>query len=169
MNVDEKGIMEMLGQKISEYEQKIRSLRDAIGALVTGEHKPSAGILAPAKARRRRRGRRAQIVILKKAAAKAGRSKVIVKRTRTPRSGETLESWILKQFTDNKPKTNRMLMELYNKSTGRKLDANGFSARLAMIKKRGRIRSAKNNADGLLYNGKAEWFENGKLKREYGK
>jgi hypothetical protein len=169
MNVDEKGIMEMLGQKISEYEQKIRSLRDAIGALVTGEHMPSSS--APAKTRRgRRRGRKAQIVILKKVqAVKASQAKGAPRQTRRPRSGETLEGWILKQFSDNKPKTNRTLMELYNKSTGKKLDANGFSARLAMIKKRGHIRSAKNNADGLLYNGKAEWFENGKFRKEYGK
>ena len=78
-----------------------------------------------------------------------------------------MESWVLKQFEDNTPKTARTLMDRYNKETGKKLEMNGFSARLAIIKKKGSVKSMKNPADGLSYNGKADWFEGGKLKNQY--
>ncbi len=78
-----------------------------------------------------------------------------------------MESWVIKQMEDGVPKTTRTLMEIFNKETGRNLDISGVSARLAIIKKKGTLKSAKNNNDGLSYLGKAEWFENGNLKEEY--
>ncbi|HYV91856.1 MAG TPA: hypothetical protein VE978_08735 [Chitinophagales bacterium] len=136
--------------------------------------KPAAVKAVASKPRRKRRRRskagKPKATAIKAASkttrTKASRSKS-AKKSRKPRSGETMEGWVLKQFDDNTPKTARSLMERYNKDTGKKLEMNGFSARLAIIKKKGSVKSMKNAADGLSYNGKAEWFDNGKLKKEY--
>jgi hypothetical protein len=175
MKTDDQGIIKMLEQKIAAHEEKISSFRQAIMALSgfgISSSSPSTG--------RKRRGRKSGIKNLKKAEVKAGRKRRrrrsktnvnlkprAVRRQRRPRSGETMESWVIKQMEDGVPKTTRTLMEIFNKETGRNLDISGVSARLAIIKKKGTLKSAKNNNDGLSYLGKAEWFENGNLKEEY--
>lgn len=174
MKTDDQGIIKMLEQKIAAHEEKISSFRQAIMAL------SGLGVSTSPSTRRKRRGRKLGSKNLKEAEVKTGRkrrrrkskTKVnlkprAVRRQRRPRSGETMESWVIKQMEDGVPKTTRTLMEIYNKETGRNLDISGVSARLAIIKKKGTLKSAKNNNDGLSYIGKAEWFENGNLKEEY--
>jgi len=134
---------------------------------------PVKAVAAKPKRRRRRKSKagRPKATAVKAVTAKVAKPKAAkpkaAKKGRKPRSGETMEGWVLKQFEDNTPKTARNLMERYNKDTGKKLEMNGFSARLAIIKKKGNVKSMKNAADGLSYNGRSEWFENGKLKKEY--
>ena len=194
MKTDEQGIITMLQEKISEHEEKIKSYRQAISALGGRENaapsapqktgkkrgrKPgfkksakqstqSATPAAPAtnikrRGRKARRKTAAKAASVKSAASKSARTK----KSRGPRKKETLESWTLKQFADDTPKTNRTLLDLYNKSTGKNLDMNGFAARISMVKKKGNLVSAKNAADGINYTGKANWFEKGKLKKPY--
>ncbi len=79
----------------------------------------------------------------------------------------TLESWVMDQLADNTPKTNRTLLELYNRVNAANLDMKGFSARISMIKKKRTLMSGKNGNNGANYIGKADWFSRGKLKEPY--
>jgi len=92
----------------------------------------------PRKIRRRKvkaaKSKAAAIKATPKAVKSKARKSKGAKKSRKPRSGETMESWVLSQLNDGVPKTARTLMDLYNKATGKKLEMNGFSARLAILK-----------------------------------
>jgi len=146
MATSEQEIVRMLQEKISEHEQKIQSLREATLALQDVEQNATG----PSK-RGRKRGRKP---ISKNILKQASKSLSTRKRWK-PKSGETFESTILNLLKNGATKTSRSLMDLYNKKTGRKLDINGFAARLSVIKKKGSVKSSKNMSDGLLYFRKA--------------
>jgi hypothetical protein len=185
MKTDESGIVQMLQEKISEHEERIASFRQAINALMGGQSDSNISSEATPARRGRKRGRKkgsknisssnsGNNTLPVKSGKRRGRkpgstssSKSFSKAGRRPRTGETMEAWVIKQFNDGVPKSNRTLMERFNKETGRKLEMNGFAARIAMIKKKGNIRSSKNPSDGISYTGKKEWFENGRLRNEF--
>jgi len=159
MATSEQEIVKGIREKITEYEQKITALRQAMNAF-QGEGVGRSNLSVIGK----RRGRKPGSKNIVKAAASKARTR---SRKRKPRTGDTFENTILKLLEDGTPKTTRSLLDLYNKTTGKKLEINGFSARLSIIKKNGRVKTMKNSADKLSYFGKADWFKNGKFKPNY--
>ncbi len=168
MNTDDQGIIRMLEDKITAHEEKINSFRQAIKAL-SGS---SSGNSSSQKEGKKRRGRKPGSKNLKRGRKslkknESGNKPVKVRKQRNPRTGETFESWVMKQFGDNTPKSTRALLDLYNKETGRNLDISGVSARISILKKKGSVMSSKGENDGVAYHGKSDWFDNGKLKDDY--
>jgi len=153
----EQEIVRGLQEKIVEYEEKIQALRQAMNAFQgEGNGSSSSSIV-------KRRGRRPG----SKNVTKVSSTKVAKSRGRKPRTRDTFENTIVKLLEDGTPKTTRSLLDLYNKTTGRNLEVNGFSARLSILKKNGSLKSAKNPADKLSYFGPVDWFKKGKLKSYY--
>ena len=161
----------MLQDKIREHEEKIASFRSALAALESGESAtvvPYAGKKrGPKPGKRGRKPGKAKEAASEAAApARRGRKRGPKKGSKQNRGGETLEAWLIKDLTASGPKTNRQLMESYNKATGKGLNMNGFAARMAIIKKKNNIKSY-HHSNGISYNGLAAWFEKGKMKKEY--